>query len=406
MDKERKRKRREEHTIESTYKIKNFYACLPKCRENVSWKASVQCYMATCVCKIYQDYLKSNQGNLPRSSSDKKEIIRERGKPREITPIHIRDRENQKVLCDFALTPALLKYLIYDNGASLKNKGVEFSRARMLHHLESAIKDYGNDFYILVYDFKGFFDSIPHKSCYLLLKKYFADERLINMTMEVIKSPYRSDIMKIKDPAKRKAKLKALDNNEMRGICLGSQVSQIMALVIANDLDHYIKDGMRVKGYIRYMDDGVVIAKTKEELKALYEGMKKVCERIGLCFNKKKTHITKSRKGFTFLKVKYSVLPSGRILRRLSRDGVIRMRRKLKKFVKKVENGDMTKMDVYNSLQSWVAHSKIAKSYHTVRRVIKLYKKLFGVDYAKKGGGANVLQNSRWEKYRWNCAVA
>jgi len=57
--------------------------------------------------------------------------IKERGKDRKITPIHINDRVIQKVLCDYLLTPLFTPKLIYDNGASLPNKGVSFTRKRV-----------------------------------------------------------------------------------------------------------------------------------------------------------------------------------------------------------------------------------------------------------------------------------
>ena len=54
----------------------------------------------------------------------------------------------------------------------------------------------------------------------------------------------------------RNALMAQLNNDELKGLCLGSQISQILAVSIPNKLDHYIKDICGVKHYIRYMDDG------------------------------------------------------------------------------------------------------------------------------------------------------
>ena len=54
------------------------------------------------------------------------------------------------------------------------------------------------------------------------------------------------------------------------------------------------------------------------------------------------------------------------------------MRRKLKKFVHLVKEGKMLLNDVYNSIQSWLAHSMLAKSFHARKRMLDLYDKLFG----------------------------
>lgn len=395
-----------QYSFENVFTMQHFFACLPKCTKNVGWKASVQNYMWTCVSKITKDYQKIQTGELPKPVSDRDVVIYERGKRRIITPIHIRDRITQKVLCDFALVPILSKSLIYDNGASLQGKGVDFTRRRIMKHLQSAIKKWGNDFYILTFDFKDFFNSVPHSTCRKILTKYILDERLVEFTMEVIKSPYRTKILKIADLSEREEELARLDNDEMHGICLGSQVSQIMALIIANDIDHHIKDEMRYKEYCRYMDDGIIFARTKEELHELYSDIQQVCTRLGLIFNEKKTCVIKARKGFTFLKVRDYVTDSNKIVRKLTRPGIVRMRRKLKRFAPKVQEGTMTLDNVYDSMQSWLAHSAVAQSYRTRREMLKLYDELFNgykitKKYKHQKGEDDVLQIDRWAKYRW-----
>lgn len=395
------------YNYNSVFTYLHFVYKLKKCIEDVSWKASVQNYYLSCIVKMFNDYLNMADRRLPLPVSDREVTIRERGKERKITPIHIKDRMIQKVLCDEALVPVLSSKLIYDNGASLKGKGVVFTRNRMLEHLRKAIKSYGTDFYVLSFDFKSFFDSVPHKTCRMMLERYFADTEIIEVTMDIIKLPHLMKIKKIKDVNIRNEELRKLKNDEYCGICLGSQVSQIMALVVANDLDHYIKDVMRVKHYVRYMDDGKIFAKTKEELQELFAGMLKICDKLGLVFNTKKTHITKISEGFTFLKVKYYVTSSGKIIRKLTKGGTVRMRHKLKKLKLKFDNGMITLDDVYNSMQSWLAHSQIANSYITTKNMLKLYNELFdGYKLTKKwehckGGYADVLQANTREKYCW-----
>ena len=68
--------------------------------------------------------------------------------------------------------------------------------------------------------------------------------------------------------------------------------------------------------------------------------MKIVCERLGLTFNSKKTRIVKMTKGITFMKIKYKIV-GDRLVKKLSRSSIVRMRRKLKKFRKLVDNGKM-----------------------------------------------------------------
>ena len=319
----------------------------------------------------------------------------------------------QRVLCDHALVPVLKNKLIYDNGASMKDKGVEFTRQRLNLHLGQAIKEYGAEFYALTFDFKGFFDSIPHRTCLDVLSNSFTDRYIQGLTMAIVKSYEKATIRCIKDEAVKEERLRILNNNLSKGICLGSQVSQIMALAAPNKLDHFIKDMCGIKHYIRYMDDGVIFSDSKVFLHDLLEKMKEICDKLGLTFNVKKTRIVKVSRGFVFMKVRYRVTSTGKIIRTLTRAGIVRMRRKLKKFRRLVNEGKITLDDVYNSMQSWLAHSKVALAYHTRRNMLKLYNQLFDGyritkkwEHMKGGKNGELLQADKWRDFRWDCIAA
>lgn len=103
-------------------------------------------------------------------------IISERGKTRPITGLQMSDRVIRHSLCDNILAPSLLSYLIYDNGASLKGKGITFSRQRFEEHLHKYYRLYGNDGYILLMDYSKFYDNIPHDIAYQEIAKHVHDE--------------------------------------------------------------------------------------------------------------------------------------------------------------------------------------------------------------------------------------
>ena len=398
IERDRARKERkaleekEAYSPDKVFRYKHFIASAKRSARDVSWKASVQLYMIYPITRTYRDFEKLKAGSIPRCFSGREVPITERGKVRIITPIHIKDRVVQKVLCTNALVPVLTKKLIYDNGASLKGKGVNFTRKRVESHLKKAVRKFGPDFYVMTFDFKNFFGSIQHRQCRRVLRKYFSDE-LADIAMEVIKNPLKGKARKMADRKERNRRLKELEDDAACGICLGSEESQDMALIVPNEIDHFVKDVSRVKLYCRYMDDGILFAKTKEELSTLYEKMKTIADRIGLSFNEKKTRIAKASKGFTFMKVKYRITKAGKIVKRLTVKGIIRMRRKLKKLRKKVAAGKIDMQSVFESFQSWLAHSKVANSYRTVKSMTKLYKELFGGYGLRKGGKAGCITN-------------
>lgn len=422
-DKARKREKKHAHNQEAD-NFKNivnhqaYVSSLKKCQKSVSYKSSVQRYTMRAITHMDETIAMVSSGKLPPLTSKDRITIYERGKARTIFPVSINDRITQRALCDVAMVPVVSRSLIYNNGASLPNKGVKFTRDELYRHLREAVKQYGSNFYVMTYDFKSFFDSIPHATCFRVINEMFEDEQIRWLTMEIIKSYYREDIQKIDNHTQREAESWKLEHNQYNGICLGSQVSQIMALVVPNELDHYIKDHRSTRHYIRYMDDGILMSNDKQLLWELYDGMKNVVARLGLRFNPKKTKIVKATRGFVFMKVRYRVTEDGRIIRTLVRSGITRMRRKLKKLYKKYQSGLLTLDNIFDSIQSWLAHAKVAKSYHTVKSMLKLYNRLFGgyrithkyfkaQKKLKQGGGnGELLQVDKWKGFRWDCKLS
>ncbi|MBQ8426109.1 MAG: RNA-directed DNA polymerase [Clostridia bacterium] len=169
-----------------------------------------------------------------------------------------------------------------------------------------------------------------------------------------------------------------------RGIGLGSQISQNLALISVNELDHYIKEKLRIKGYGRYMDDGYLIHESKEYLQKCLDDIRQICEELGVILNQNKTRIVKLEKGFTFLKIRFFLTQTGRIVKKVYPKSVTRMRRKLKKFKHLVEEGKMSEFDAYQSVQSWLSHTLILNSFQTRTSIKQLYYNLFGGKYVFK----------------------
>lgn len=365
--------------LEDVITFRNYFQALKECNKAVNYKYSVQEYDSNCIANITNTINSIKRGEIPNVKNINPVVIFERGKQRIITPIDISDRITQKVLCDKVLIPSICPHLIYDNGASMKGKGTDFARRRINEFLEKAKREYGSDnLYVLTFDFKSYFDSIPHEQCYRVLKKYLSDERLVDLTIGIIESYKLRSIKTIESTKQREAAMEKLYSHKEKGICLGSQISQIMAVAVPNEFDHFIKDRLRIKYYERYMDDGVIILNDKKRLQEIRDILFKVSQKYGLVFNTKKTCITKVSKGFTFLKIKYHINKKGRTVKRLVRSGIVRERRKLQKFKIKVQTGEMSLKDVYNNIQSWNAHSKLAKCFRTTKTIFKMYDDYFG----------------------------
>ena len=137
---------KEELDYDSVVTMQHAVSLFNKVDDGVGWKRSVQEFKLDSLVTMYKRLQELKDLELPDPVSTKEVIIYERGKKRVITPIHVIDREIQKIFCDYCLVPVLSNSLIYDNGASLDGKGVLFSRKRLDKHLKFAIKEWGNRF--------------------------------------------------------------------------------------------------------------------------------------------------------------------------------------------------------------------------------------------------------------------
>ena len=142
-----------------------------------------------------------------------------------------------------------------------------------------------------------------------------------------------------------------------------------------------------LKYYGRYMDDIYIIHKDKEYLKGLLTQIQGMCDELGLFINPKKTQIIKLSKGFTFLKIKYILTDTGKVVERISRDGITRMRRKIKKLRKKLDAGEVAFEDIRCAYASWRGDKKHYDSCTTLKNMDKLFNELFIEPFIEGGIG-------------------
>ncbi len=337
----------------------NLYKAFKLSRRDVNWKESVQRYENYALQNILEAKKKLLNGENVQKGFVEFDI-HERGKIRHIRSIHISERIIQKCLCDEVLVPIMTKGLVYDNGASVKGKGISFAMRRLRCHLSRFYRENkSNKGYALVIDFSKYFDNILHNKLFEMQRANITDDRIFNL--------YKKFITVFGDGI---------------SLGLGSQVSQISAIAYPNKLDHYCKEMLRIKYYGRYMDDTYLIHNDKSYLERCLAEIKRICDGLGIRLNAKKTRIVPLDEGFWFLKGKYILLESGKIICKPARDGALRMRRKLRKFLKMVETDKMSLPDVYTSYQSFRSHLQQFDSYHIVRNMDKFYAKLFPLNAA------------------------
>ncbi len=216
-------------------------------------------------------------------------------KEREIQVISYKNRVLQHSLCDNYLTPLLERHLIYDNTACRKGKGLSFAIRRFRNFMARHYRTNGRTGYFVKIDVKKYFDSIDHDRLKEKILPMISDENIRALIIKIIDS-YHPDTNK--------------------GLPMGNQTSQCFALLYLDELDRYFKEQMRVKYYIRYMDDIVLIVTNK----ALAHECLAVSATIladNLLIINPKSQIIAVSCGVEFLGWRFDYSPTGRVLERL-----------------------------------------------------------------------------------------
>lgn len=339
----------------------NLITAFKKSKSGVDWKASVQRYEMNLLRNI-NNTVKALESGENVSQGFIVFWLCERGKLRLIKSVHIWERVIQRSLCTNALVPVLQTGLIYDNGASMEGKGIHFALNRLDAHLHRFYRRNGfsNDGYILVIDFSKYFDNILHEPVYQDLQKNFTDERIINLAAQLIR-PFCAD---------RK------DGKEI-SLGIGSQISQILAMRFPNGIDHFIEQELDVHEHGRYMDDSYLIHESKEYLQYCLEALKEKFAEKGIIVNTKKTQIIKLSSWFTFLKFRYKLTETGRVVVKPCKDSVTRERRKLHKLKPKFDNGELNFGDLRTQYASWRGYIEYADSYRTICNMDNIFNQLY-----------------------------
>ncbi len=359
-------------TLQGLFELNTLCECTYECTKQSRWKETTQRYIANMLplnIDLREDVLNGRYTVQPTTDF----LLNERGHIRKIEAPVVRDRVVQKTLTKHVLTPSLRPYLIYDNYASLTDRGTHFARRRLEVMLRRYMSKNGTDGYILLIDIRKYFENVDHEVLKDLIAPKLAKEprEVIDLIHYVIDTSSHSE----------------------KGLNLGSEAPQIFAVYYLNPIDQFVKVVKGIRYYGRYMDDIFVIGKSKVELTHLLTEIKEKLSELKLEINEKKTHIVKLNHGFTFLQVKYNILPSGRILKRLSHGKIVREKRRLKAFKRMTDRGQMTENDVLLCYKSW--RGTVVREHNACRKTLDnldaLYKSLFPVQEEAERKGRNAL---------------
>lgn len=254
----------------------------------------------------------------------------------------------------------IVKSFIYDNCACQKGKGTDFAMDRLNAHLQKYYRKYGKDGWVLQCDIKGYYPNMPHDVAEKKFEKHL-DEWTFLEVKKILNS-YKGDI----------------------GFNPGSQLIQIAGISVLDEMDHFIKEKLRVKHYLRYMDDFLLISDDKEFLIDCLVSIKEYLKEIGFELNNK-TSLYKISHGIKFLGFRFILTDTGKVIRLIKTESVKRERRKLRKLVRLAKKGILTREKVDQCYESYKNHARRGNTWKMLRRLDEFYEDLWKEDLQCNG---------------------
>lgn len=331
------------------------YNAINKCKKNVMWKGSVAGFVKNNLVNCVK--LKKQLLDDTYRIDDYTVFTIYEPKKRVIVSTRFKDRVFQRSLCDNYLYKTMTKGFIYDNCACQIGKGVDFAMNRLNNHLHKFYRHYNTSGYVLKCDISNYFGNTEHNVAKAAVRKRVKDDWVYGKVCDIIDSFCQGD-------------------NPEIGMGLGSQVTQLIQLAVLDDLDHYIKEELHIKHYLRYMDDFILIHEDKEYLKFCYNAIKDKLGGLHLSLSKKKTQLFPLKHGIKFLGFHFYLTATGKVIRKINSQNVKNEKRKLKKLRVRMSSGLMSHQQIDVCFQSWKAHLARGNTYKVIKTMETYYEKI------------------------------
>lgn len=253
---------------------------------------------------------------------------------RHIHKATVRDRIVHHAIVS-VIEPIFDKTFIYDSYSCRKNKGTHKAVKRLFSFVRKISKNYTGNCFALKLDIKKFFASVDHEILLNLVKRKIADEDLLWLIKNILSS---------------------FSNGT--GIPIGNLTSQIFANVYLNELDQYIKHQLRIKYYLRYADDLIVLSTCSNDLNQWIKPIELFLQKkLKLELHSGKIILRKLSWGIDFLG--YIVLPHY----------VLPRTKTVKRMFKKLE--EKRSLDNFNqTVTSYLGYLSHARTYELQREII------------------------------------
>ena len=275
-------------------------------------------------------------------------------KPRYISAAPYRDRVVHHALCNL-ITPIFEKTFITDSYANRQNFGTHKALRRFTQFSRAST-------YVLQCYISKYFPNIDHIILKQLLQQKLKCPQTLWLIDLIIENSNPQETVNIYFPGDQL--FTPLERR--KGLPLGNLTSQFFANIYLNALDHYVKDTLRFRKYLRYVDDFALFSDSKSDLKQARHHIEIYLTSLRLILHPTKTQILNTVYGGQF--VGFRVFPQQI---RVAPKNIRRGRKRLRLLIKRVKNERITPKDLQQAVHAWRGHLKHGDTH-------RLQQQLFG----------------------------
>lgn len=344
----------EEHQIteEDVIGFEALYISMLRTKKGVLWKDSVAAYYHRGCERT--DKLTQQLHDGSYKASPPKHFTITSPKRREIASIAYRDRVYQRSLNDNVVYPVMTRRFIYDNYACQTGKGTDPARDRLKEFLRRYYRKHGANGWVAQLDVHGYYPNMKHSEAEKLFHRNlpgWAYERV----KRILREQYAGDT----------------------GYNPGSQLVQIAGISMLDKLDHFIKEKLRMKLYIRYMDDLIMIHESMEELEKAKDAVAEEFAKIGFELNPIKSRIYPIGDGIHFLGFRFHLSETGKVYMIADPEKVKAARKKYRRLVSKAKRNGVGREYVDASFRTYLDHLSHGDTWKLRTRLQKWYNDLW-----------------------------
>jgi len=212
--------------------------------------------------------------------------------------------------------------------------------------------------YAMKCDIRRYFPSIDHEILLARIGRVVADPSVLGLVRTILES-HRDGERIVYGETLFDAKCVA------RGLPIGNLTSQFFANIYLDGFDHFVKQELRAKGYVRYVDDFLIFGEGRQAVRAWGEDARRYLGRQRLEIHPDKYRLCRTAEGVDFCG--FVVRSDGRV--RVRRASVRRFQKKYRHRRWQWRRGECKASDVRATVQAWIAHVAYAQSWRLRSRV-------------------------------------